>query len=83
MTRRQPSSRSLEARIDTLRRRHREIDLRITREESQPAADALRIKALKQERLGLRDAIQVTQIVLRRLTPRPARLNWQQEFHSG
>ena len=73
----------LKARIDTLRRRHRELDTRITQEESRPSADPTQIKRLKQERLGLRDAIRVTQTVLGRLKPRHTSLGWQQQFHSG
>jgi len=83
MKRRTLSPTSLKARIDTLTRRHREIDMRITREESRPAADAMHLKQLKQERLGLRDAIRLTQTLLKRLDPRSARLGWQQQFHSG
>ncbi len=83
MKRRILSPKSLKARIDTLSRRHRELDLRITREENRPAADTLRLKQLKQERLGLRDAIRLTQTLLKRLDPRPARRGWQQQFHSG
>lgn len=83
MKTRKLSPRSLKARIDTLRRRHRELDERITHEESRPAANPLEIKQLKQERLGLRDAIRVTQTVLARLTPRPKGAGWQQQFHSG
>ncbi|KRS14726.1 hypothetical protein XM53_03260 [Roseovarius atlanticus] len=83
MKRRRLSPKSLKARIDTLTRRHREIDLRITREQSQPTGDALRLKQLKQERLGLRDAIRLTQTLLKRLDPRPVRLAGQQQFHSG
>lgn len=74
---------SLKARIDTLRRRHREIDARITREENRPAADMLQIKQLKQERLGLRDAIRMTQALMTRVNTRRMQTGWQSKFHSG
>jgi hypothetical protein len=64
MAHRRISPGALIARIDTLRRRHRELDRRIEAEQQRPAPDDTEIKRLKQERLGLRDAISVTQSVL-------------------
>ncbi|MCR9146290.1 MAG: YdcH family protein [Rhodobacteraceae bacterium] len=83
MTTRTFSRSSLKARIDTLRRRHREIDARITREESRPSANMLQIKQLKQERLGLRDAIRMTQSLMTRLQSTRIQSSWQSQFHSG
>lgn len=79
-----PLSRSsLKARINTLSRRHREIDARIAREESRPAACTTQIKQLKQERLGLRDAIRMTQALMARVGGRNARTAWPSQFSSG
>lgn len=83
MPNRKISPKSLTARIETLRRRHRELDQRIEREQTRPAPDDGQIKQLKQERLGLRDAIRVTQSVLTRLHARSMRPSWQTHFHSG
>ena len=70
MAQRLNSIASLIARVDTLRRRHRELDRRIEAAQNQPGIDEIEIKRLKQERLGLRDAIAVTQMVLTRMRPR-------------
>lgn len=66
MTRRPLSPNSLRSRIDILRRRHREIDTRITSEHQRPLPDITRLKRLKKERLGLKDAISVTRMILSR-----------------
>jgi len=60
---------SLMARMATLRQRHRALDARILDEERRPMPDMARLKRLKQEKLGLRDAIAVTRMTLDRLTP--------------
>jgi len=57
------------ARMATLRQRHRALDARILDEERRPMPDMARLKRLKQEKLGLRDAIAVTRMTLDRLTP--------------
>lgn len=66
---RKASPRSLMARIATLRQRHRAVDARILDEERRPMPDMARLKRLKQERLGLKDAIAVTRTTLARLAP--------------
>jgi len=66
MTQRTLSARSLRARIETLTRRHRELDTRIEAEQHGSWPDMSRIKRLKQERLGLRDAIRMTRAILAR-----------------
>lgn len=66
MTRRRLSIQSLKSRIETLSRRHREIDRRIEREQQQPWPDMNRINLLKRERLGLKDAIRLTQAMVLR-----------------
>lgn len=57
---------SLIARIKTLRRRHRDIDAQVTQEQSRPMPDTHRLRDLKQQRLGLKDAIHVTKTMLAR-----------------
>jgi len=66
MTQRQLSASSLKSRIETLSRRHRDLDARIEAEQHGAWPDMSRIKRLKQERLGLRDAIRMTQAILAR-----------------
>ncbi len=70
---RKVSPRSLMARIATLRDRHRALDARIHDEERRPMPDMTRIKHLKQEKLGLKDAIAVTRQTLARHAPEAAR----------
>jgi len=70
---RKASPRSLLARIATLRQRHRALDARILDEERRPMPDMARLKRLKQEKLGLKDAIAVTRTTLARLAPETAR----------
>lgn len=77
------SPKSLQARIDTLRRRHRELDDRISVEQSRKAPDFTQIKQLKQEKLGLRDAIRMTQGLLARMYAKKTGHSWQSQFHSG
>lgn len=74
MTNRQVSPRSLVSRIATLRRRHRDIDARILDEEKRPMPDMARIKRLKQEKLGLKDAIAMSRTLLARAEPDTARV---------
>lgn len=83
MYNRTPSRNSLKIRIHTLRRRHRALDARITRRESQPSADMQDIKQLKQERLGLRDAIRLAQSLLMQLETRNADVGWSTHAQSG
>ena len=83
MQKRKISTKSLMARIETLRHRHRELDVRISAEHQRPAPDFSRITRLKQERLGLRDAIRMTQQILGRMRPAQGQAGWQSQFHSG
>lgn len=69
MTPRRISPQSLLSRIATLRRRHQDIDARITLEHQRPMPDMAELKRLKQERLGLKDAIHVTRLMLARCKP--------------
>jgi hypothetical protein len=69
MTPRRISPQSLLSRIATLRRRHQDIDARITTEHQRPMPDMAMLKRLKQERLGLKDAIHVTRMMLARIQP--------------
>ena len=62
---------SLVARISTLRRRHREINDRIDNEQLRTWPNADLLKQLKQERLGLRDAIRATKTTLMRAGVQP------------
>lgn len=66
---RKASPRSLMARIATLRQRHRAVDARILDEERRPMPDVARLKRLKQEKLGLKDAIAVTRTILAQTAP--------------
>ena len=66
------SIQSLKSRIETLSRRHRELDQRIEREQKNAWPDMIRIKTLKRERLGLRDAIRLTQSMILRHDSTPA-----------
>jgi len=70
---RKVSPRSLMARMATLRQRHRALDARIRDEERRPMPDMARLRRLKQEKLGLKDAIMVTRATLARLVPGAAR----------
>ena len=63
---------TLVARLKALVRRHSELDARIDDEQIRPWADPERLKALKRERLGLRDAIRRTRSRLRRAGTRQA-----------
>jgi hypothetical protein len=69
MTPRRISPQSLLSRMATLRRRHQNIDALITTEHQRPMPDMALLKRLKQERLGLKDAIHVTRLMLARCTP--------------
>lgn len=73
MPHRRISHQSLINRISTLRRRHAEIDARIEDEQQRPMPDIARLKRLKQERLGLKDAIAVTRNIAERQHPDSAR----------
>lgn len=64
----------LMARIQTLRIRHRAIDARVEAEQTRPLPDTAKLRALKQERLGLKDAIHVTRAMLSRVEARHAEL---------
>lgn len=46
---------ALQQRIDTLKKRHTEIDLLVRSEESRPFPDALRLHQLKHQKLNLKD----------------------------
>jgi len=48
---------TIEARIRELGNRHRNLDENIRREMIHPASDSLRVKALKQEKLRLKEQI--------------------------
>ncbi len=49
---------SLDAHIDELAGKHRELDRRIEKEEIQPGSDELTIHELKKEKLRLRDQME-------------------------
>ena len=67
------SANSLKTRIDELRRRHRALDAKVENEQLRAWPDAPRLKALKRERLGLRDTIRMTQTLLKRAAQPPRR----------
>ena len=73
MTSRKVSTESLVARIKTLSRRHRELDKRIDKEQLRTWPDVALLKRLKQERLGLKDAIHLTRSLIIRAGARPPR----------
>ena len=75
MTNRTVSPDSLIARIKTLRRRHRALDVEVEQEQLRPWPDTHRIKDLKQQRLGLKDAIRVTKHMLYRSGAQPPHLS--------
>lgn len=66
MIKRKISPASLIARIQTLRSRHREISARIDEEHMRPLPDAQKLRQLKRERLGLKDAIRGNRAILMR-----------------
>ena len=47
----------LTARIESLRKRHTEIEKQLNLEESRPAQDEVKINKLKREKLNLKDEI--------------------------
>lgn len=47
----------LTARIESLRKRHTEIEQQLHTEETRPAQDEAKINKLKREKLGLKDEI--------------------------
>lgn len=71
MTTRKISPSSLINRIQTLRRRHRDIDAQVEEEQLRPWPDPVRLRELKQQRLGLKDAIRVTKSMLIRSGVQP------------
>lgn len=48
---------ALENRIESLKKRHEEIEAQLHQEESRPAKDDAKIQQLKQEKLKLKDEI--------------------------
>ena len=66
MPKKKLSTSALIARIKALRSRHQLLDDRIDRENTRPAPDSQVLRQLKRERLGLRDAIHVTRVMLAR-----------------
>lgn len=66
MPNRKISPKSLSARIEELRRRHRDLDGKVAREQLRPWPDAARLHQLKRERLGLKDTLRATQALLHR-----------------
>jgi len=46
---------ALQQRIDTLKKRHNEIDVLVKSEESRPFPDAIRLQQLKHQKLNLKD----------------------------
>ena len=46
--------------IESLRRRHKELDARIAEEESHPGSDDLHIRELKREKLRLKERIELS-----------------------
>lgn len=83
MQKRNLSIKSLLTRVDTLRRRHRNLDGQIQKEQQHPSPDFNRINTLKREKLGLRDAIRLTQVMLSRMHTKRTQQPWQGQFHSG
>lgn len=73
MTHRRISHQSLISRIATLRQRHAKIDALIDDEQRRPMPDIARLKRLKQERLGLKDAIAITRSIADDCHPDSAR----------
>jgi len=71
MPNRQISPESLIARIKTLRRRHRDLDAQVEAEQMRPSPDSHVLRDLKQQRLGLKDAIRVTKSMLIRSGAQP------------
>ena len=71
MPNRKLSPRVLSSRIDALRRRHRELDDKVSLEQQRPVPDTGRLQTLKRERLSLKDAIRAAQSLLLRTTGRP------------
>ncbi|MCL2469300.1 MAG: YdcH family protein [Alphaproteobacteria bacterium] len=49
---------SLSARIESLKKRHEEIEQELHKEESRPAQDKTRISRLKKEKLSIKDEIE-------------------------
>lgn len=66
---------ALGARIEALRARHRALDAQVTGEQRRPMPDLARLKALKRDRLRLKDAIFACEGALRTVdrARRPAR----------
>lgn len=50
---------SIERRIDELQNKHRQLDLRIAKEQKHIAADGLMINALKRQKLKLKEELQL------------------------
>jgi hypothetical protein len=48
---------ALEQRIETLKKRHTEIDYQVRSEEARPFPDAIRLHHLKHQKLNLKDEI--------------------------
>ena len=49
---------SLSARIESLKKRHEEIEQELHKEESRPAQDKTKISNLKKEKLSIKDEIE-------------------------
>lgn len=64
----------LKARIQTLSRRHRDLDAQVEAEQTRPLPDMTKLRTLKQEKLGLKDAIRVTRLMLARASAQHSRL---------
>ena len=71
MKNRRIPAKSLINRINTLRNRHILINSRIDQENLRPVPDSSLLKQLKQERLGLKDAIATTRVSLSHIGMRP------------
>ncbi|SFC10713.1 YdcH family protein [Tropicimonas isoalkanivorans] len=63
-----PKSMSQAARIESVQRRHRQLDLQIAEEQSCAFVDSTRIAQLKREKLRLKDELARRQGVLRTLS---------------
>ena len=48
---------SLQGRISELSNKHRQLDQKINEEEKRPAADALRVKDLKRQKLKIKEEL--------------------------
>ena len=48
---------SIDARLESLEQRHRDLDMRITEEQRRPMRDEIRVHDLKRRKLAIKDEI--------------------------